>query len=1325
VAHVRTTFLAVLLALLLAAPAYARGDIVPGRVIVKYAAGASARGKNAARDAVGGDVIRQVRARTQLLEVDGRVRAAVRRLDRRRAIAWAEPLYRTHVEYTPNDPLFGAQWGLLNTGQFAGGVVGADIDAVQAWDRTRGDAATLLGVVDTGVKWDHPDLGGFWLNADEVAGNDKDDDANGFVDDMRGWDFQNSDSNPLDDNGHGTAVTSVAAARTNNAVGVAGVAGGVTVIEAKAMNASGNGDTAREASALNYLAAQGARVVNASIGSGYSQALADVVTAHPDTLFVASAGNDGADDDATPQYLCALPSENVLCVGASTNADERASFSNWGATTVDLMAPGTAIDAANRSNNGYAFWQGTSFSSPMAAGVAALLFSHRPQATPAMVKRAMMDGVDAVPAFAGITVTGGRLNADRALDEIEAATAAAPAASVAPEISGTVRMERSMIASTGAWSGGPDAFRYQWLRCSSAGASCAEIAGATGASYTAAPADVGKTLRVRVTATAGPRSGVATSAQTAVVGADPPAASVLPAVSGTYVYGQRLSSTAGTWSGAPAFRYQWLSCLADGTGCQPISGATSYQYVLALGQIGRTVRMRVTATGPGGATIVQSAATPSISGTAPSARTVPGISGVQKAGTRLTAVDGSWAGAPAPTLSRRWLRCNTEGDNCDPVATGLTYTLGEADIGTRMRLEITATNAWGTSTQTSAAYAVVTPLAPSASPAPSVSGTPMETVTLTGNDGTWRGVPTPALSRSWLRCDTLGSNCIEIDGATGGTYTPTSADLGRKLRFRVIGTNSGGTMEVRSAASGQVAPPPVLPTANGVPTVTGTAQAGKTLTATAVTWTGGTPLPSYSRAWLRCDAAGDNCAPIAGATALTYTPKADDVGSTLRHRATATNIGGAVHSASDPTAVVLPAVPTLTAGPAITGTAIEASDLSIGTGSWSSSPNSYAYQWTRCDSTGAGCADIAGETTDTHALVPADVGHRVRVRVTATNIGGTSAPYVTAPSAVVAGRPPQVTSAASVIGDGAVGRQLTLATGSWTGTAPVTYTYSWRRCPTSGTCTTVGSGTTYTLTAADVGKVVQGVVTATNVAGTRQSAAPAVGPVGHVLFADGFDGGGLSAWDVHCPPGNLTLGSSGPAPFAGDGRARFEVNPGDVSPVGGNRCEVSTDLQLREGSDVYNRFQVRLGAGWPFEPGRWAIVWQEHHAGSTGTPPLGLNVTADPGGGGHLSLDSNGEGPFHYWSGPAVHEDRWYDFVIHVHHSQSGSVGFVEVWLDGVRQTMANGASRVYHRTLFDDFNYPKLGYYRDPDHTAQGVVYGDGFVVGDSAGAVGLPWQS
>jgi hypothetical protein len=325
---------------------------------------------------------------------------------------------------------------------------------------------------------------------------------------------------------------------------------------------------------------------------------------------------------------------------------------------------------------------------------------------------------------------------------------------------------------------------------------------------------------------------------------------------------------------------------------------------------------------------------------------------------------------------------------------------------------------------------------------------------------------------------------------------------------------------------------------------------------------------------------------------------------------------------------------------------------------------------------------------------------------------------------VIAGRAPQVTSPASVSGDGAVGQELTLSAGTWTGTAPITYAYSWRRCPTTGTCTTVGTGTTYTLTAADVGKLIQGVVTATNAAGTRQSASASIGPVGNVLFRDGFDSGSLTAWDVHCPPANLTLDNVSPSPFAGLRRARFEVNPGDLSPVGGNRCEVSTNLQLGEGSDTYNRFQLRLGAGWPFEPGKWAIVWQEHQSGDTGSPPLALNVTADSASAGRLTLDSNGEGPFHYWAGPPVELDRWYDFVIRVHHSQSGSVGFVEMWVDGVRQTMANGTSRVYHRTLFDAYSYSKLGYYRDPDHTAQGVVYGDGFVVGDSAGAVGLPWQ-
>jgi subtilisin family serine protease len=991
------------LAIVAALPSAAAAGTVPGEVIVKFEPGASKHAREAGVDAVDGEVLGTIRARTKVLEVDGPIRAAVAKLERRGAVAWAEPVRATRSLAASNDPLMSTQWGLRNTAQYSGGIAGADIDAEAAWDITRG-AGTLVGVVDTGVRFEHPDLGGFWWNGGEVAGNGRDDDHNGHVDDMRGWDFQNGDATPADDNGHGTAVTSVAAARSNNLVGMAGVAGGASLIEAKALDAGGAGDTGRLAAAFDYLGRQGARVVNASIGGGYSQAVADAVAAHPDTLYVVAAGNYGRDNETSPVYPCSLPNENLLCVGASGHADDLASFSNWGRTRVDLMAPGISVTAATLAG-GYGAWNGTSFSAPMTTGVAALLFSHRPQATPTMVKQAILAGADRVAAFAAITVSGGRLNARGALDALASQMAGAPAVTVAPSISGTARLERTLTAADGTWTGASLTYRRQWLSCTAAGGSCAEIAGAQGATYAVAANDVGRTLRVRVSATDGAASAQAVSSQTAVVGADLPAVLTPPAISGSYVSGARLTGTAGSWSGAPTFAYQWLACGSTGTGCTAIAGATSLQLTLGLAQIARTLRLRVTATGAGGTAIADSAATPVITGTAPVSTVAPTVTGTARIASVLTGAAGTWTGAPVPTVTRQWLRCDAAGSACTPIAgaAAATYAAAVADLGARLRLRVTAVNAYGTVTADSPATAAVTALAPSVITAPAVTGTARQAQVLSGSDGTWQGLPAPARSRAWLRCDAAGAACAVIAGATGTSYTLTAADLSRTIRLRVTATNAAGTVTGQSAPTAVVLGPAVAPAVTAAPAITGTAQATRPLTGTPGTWTGA-PAPALAGAWLRCSSAGDACAQIAGATAATYVPTTADLGATIRYRITASNLAGSQAATTAATAVVLPAPPALLVSPVITGSRVEGSTVTASTGSWSNLPTSYRYLWYRCDAVGANCTGIWGEAARTYLLTPADVGHALRARVTAENAGGASPTIATAASAVVIAR---------------------------------------------------------------------------------------------------------------------------------------------------------------------------------------------------------------------------------------------------------------------------------------------------------------------------------
>lgn len=281
--------------------------------------------------------------------------------------------YRT-AHATTNDPFFGQLWGLLNTGLgvdgFSGAVAGADIDAQAAWDRTRGTPSTIVAIIDSGHRLDHPDLAPVtWVNPGEVPGNNVDDDGNGIRDDVRGADFVGSnldsprvDGDPTDDNavdgGHGIHVAGTAAAAGNNGVGITGVAQDVRVMPLRICGYSytlGRGgfcSDSAQISAINYAGRHGARVANLSLGGPtYSAALEAAYAANPNVLFVVSAGNGGSDgigddNDVVPQYPCALPQPNVVCVAATNQADQRARFSNYGDVTVDLGAPGTETYSA-------------------------------------------------------------------------------------------------------------------------------------------------------------------------------------------------------------------------------------------------------------------------------------------------------------------------------------------------------------------------------------------------------------------------------------------------------------------------------------------------------------------------------------------------------------------------------------------------------------------------------------------------------------------------------------------------------------------------------------------------------------------------------------------------------------------------------------------------------------------------------------------------------------------------------------------------------------------------------------------------------------------
>ncbi|MDP9491856.1 MAG: S8 family serine peptidase, partial [Actinomycetota bacterium] len=400
---------------------------VPAEIIVGLVPGVSDAEGDRLLEASGARTERKLRrTRAKLARINGATLGGV--LERLRSdprVVYAEPNYRLSALATPNDPSFNQLWGLVNTGQTVDGVTGtpdADIDADAAWNVATGSSSVVVGVTDTGVDFSHPDLAANrWTNPGEMgAGRDTngiDDDANGYVDDWRGWDWVNNDNNPQDDNDHGTHVSGTIGGVGNNGVGVAGVNWNVRIMALKFLNGAGDGDLADAVEAVRYATAMGARVTNNSwSGGGFSQAMFDAI-AEADSrgsLFVAAAGNSAFDNDLLPTYPASYDVPNVIAVAATDQRDGLASFSNTGAASVDLGAPGVNVYSTVRSG-GYSWFDGTSMASPHVAGTAALAAAAFPGSTDVGLKSLLLRTTDPKTSLSGSVGTGGRLNAGSAL----------------------------------------------------------------------------------------------------------------------------------------------------------------------------------------------------------------------------------------------------------------------------------------------------------------------------------------------------------------------------------------------------------------------------------------------------------------------------------------------------------------------------------------------------------------------------------------------------------------------------------------------------------------------------------------------------------------------------------------------------------------------------------------------------------------------------------------------------------------------------------------------------------------------------------------------
>ncbi|MEI6806277.1 MAG: S8 family peptidase [Myxococcaceae bacterium] len=334
-------------------------------------------------------------------------------------IEYAEPNYIVHALDLPNDTYFKYQWGLNNVGQ-TGGTVDTDINAPEAWSILSGSDSVVLGTIDTGFDYTHPDLtNNIWTNSQEIPGNGIDDDGNGYIDDVHGINAITGTGDPMDDNMHGTHVAGIIGAQGNNGLGVSGVMQKTKIIACKFLDAQGSGDTGSAITCMNYYAALAQRstdpvkvvATNNSWGGGLeSQAFTDAVAAHQKLgiLFMAAASNETNNNDVNPTFPSDIALSNVISVAATDFKDNLASFSNYGRHSVHVAAPGVDI-LSTIPGAQYNYLSGTSMATPFVTGLAGYIKASDPTLDWVSIKNLIIAGGQPIAAAAQTTISGRRI----------------------------------------------------------------------------------------------------------------------------------------------------------------------------------------------------------------------------------------------------------------------------------------------------------------------------------------------------------------------------------------------------------------------------------------------------------------------------------------------------------------------------------------------------------------------------------------------------------------------------------------------------------------------------------------------------------------------------------------------------------------------------------------------------------------------------------------------------------------------------------------------------------------------------------------------------
>ena len=1027
---------------------------MPGRIIVGFEPSLSNAGRATVRATVGASNVRTLLGGARPAEIIAlssgtSVASAIKELWGKPGIRFVEPDYRVTSLVDPNDPLYSdaGLWGMRGPSSSTASPYGSRSD--EAWAQGEiGSPSVYVGIIDEGIDVSHPDLvANIWTNPFDPA-NGRDDDGNGYVDDIHGWDFANDDNSVYDGGGndsHGTHVAGTIGAVGGNGLGVAGVNWDVTMISAKFLGPSG-GYISDAIDAVNYLTdlkrRHGINIVASSNswgGGGFSQGLLDAVNAGGDEeiLFVAAAGNSGTNNDSVPSYPsnleCTRPVAGgargwdcVVAVAAIDANGSLASFSQYGATSVDLGAPGVNV-LSTVPGADYEAYSGTSMATPHVSGAIALCAAQDASISAQELRSAITASATPTSSLSGKTVTGGRLNVASLIEMCS--VAAAPIAGLPTSLSASSATRSTITLS---WTDGvTNENQFEIQRAPRTGASCGTFAtigyaGRNATSYvnSGLSAETSYCYRVRgvsrygggsstdwsatLTATTLPKPSPYSCSKVTYAWSEPTGGITLElgddnafSVDLPYAFkffGAEYGSVIVSSNGILGFSSADSIATYENVGIPSVSApngiiAVLWDDLMQLG--GATIRVETTG----------------------------------EAGSRTTAI--TWSGMrhyaertnPSATVTFQALLSESDGrvrlnyqdvtfmDGSAAIDSARSATIGmedeSGDVSTRI--------AFGGNPliPNSTAYECMPPQPPSSPTsvlAPSIIGDVAVGTTLKYEGGTFTGSPQPTVAPTWYRCietaggtpDTVPDGCTLI--ASRATYRVAVEDSGFALRVGVRATNSIGSA-IRLSAARSV--PLIAPVLRSAPALSGTARTGSNLSTSLGAWT--VVGSEHAVQWYACTAQDRRttslpagCTAIADATGTTFSVGPAQLGRYLRVRVIATNAAGstATYSATSALVEAPAAAPTATRMPTISGTVRVGRALTAKAGSWTpSSGITYMYQWYRCSTSttarvgapGDGCVAIGAATTSTkYTVQSADVGHYLLALITATNSGGSS-----------------------------------------------------------------------------------------------------------------------------------------------------------------------------------------------------------------------------------------------------------------------------------------------------------------------------------------------